>query len=179
MNFTTATYRQNRQIVLLVEKLSKETGVEKSIILHFLLTDLQRIYDNKIHVHSATLKTIENEFKELNLKEQNLVKKIERKAIEVNSFQNQITALKVCLEDKMILYSESQNQLNELQKKLEELNSNLTELENEKKQIQYKVMMKSHSLKEMSDFSLKKLGWLLTAFTIIAVLIAIILIIKK
>lgn len=179
MNFTTATYRQNRQIDALVDKLSKESGVEKSVVLHFLYTDLERIYNNRIQVHIASLKCTETEFKELLLKEQELIKAIDKKANDFKTVQKHILQINADYEQKTKQFSEVQIQLTELRSKLANLSSNLAGLEKEKKQVEYKTMMKSHSIKEKSDFSFKKLGWLLTAFTIIAILIAILLTLNK
>ncbi len=179
MNFTTATYRQNRQIAALVDKLSKETGVEKSVVLHFLYTDLERIYNNKIQVHTASLKIIETEFKELLSKEQQLIKARDKKTNDFKTAQSKIAELTAEFEQKSNQLTEVQDQLTELRKRLTSLSSELTGLEKEKKHVEYKTMMKSHSIKEKSDFSFKKLGWILTAFTIIAIIIATLLILKK
>jgi chromosome segregation ATPase len=179
MNFTTSTYRQNRQIAALVDKLSKETGVEKSVVLHFLYTDLERIYNNKIQVHTASLKSTETEFRDLLFKEQQLIKAIDKKDADFKTAQSHITQLTADFEQKTNQLSYVQNQLTELRSKLKDLSSNLAGLEKEKKQVEYKKMMKIHSIKEKSDFSFKKLGWILTAFTIIAIIIAIILILNK
>jgi len=179
MNFTTSTYRQNRQIAALVDKLSKETGVEKSIVLHFLYTDLERIFSNKIQVHTASLKSTETEFRELLLKEQKLIAAIDKKASDFQTTQKHISQLTAEFEQRTKQLSEVQNQLTELRSKLTDLSSNLAGLEKEKKQVEYKTMMKSHSIKEKSDFSFKKLGWILTAFTIIAIIIATLLILNK
>lgn len=179
MNFTTVTYRQNRKIAALVDQLSKETGVEKSVVFHFLYTDLERIYYNKIHVHTASLKSTETEFRELLFKEQQLTDAIDKKATDFKTALNHISQLTSDLEQKAKQLSDVQNQLTELRNKLTDLSFNLAGLEKEKKQVEYKIMMKSHSLKEKSDYSFKKIGWILTAFTIIAIIIATLLILNK
>ena len=134
MNFTTSTYRQNRQIAALVDKLSKETGVEKSIVLHFLYTDLERIFSNKIQVHTASLKSTETEFRELLLKEQKLIAAIDKKASDFQTTQKHISQLTAEFEQRTKQLSEVQNQLTELRSKLTDLSSNLAGLEKEKKQ---------------------------------------------
>jgi len=112
-------------------------------------------------------------------KEQQLIKAIDKKDADFKTAQSHITQLTADFEQKTNQLSDVQNQLTELRSKLKDLSSNLAGLEKEKKQVEYKTMMESHSIKEKSDFSFKKFGWILTAFTIIAIIIAIILILNK
>jgi hypothetical protein len=179
MKFTTATHRQNRQIITMVDNLSKATGVERSVVLHFLYTDLERIYQNKIQVHKAELKIIETEFTELNRKEQQLIQAINKKTVDTSESQKRIAELTIALEQKTKFYSEIQIQLVELRKKISELNMNISVLDKEKSQIEYNVMMKNHFIKEKTSISSKTIGWILTVFTFIAVIIAIFLILNK
>ena len=87
--------------------------------------------------------------------------------------------MSVLLGEKEKILVEKKIQLGNFQNKINDLNSNLNSLEKEKKQIEYKIMMKSHSIKEKSNLSYKRIGLILTAFTVIAIIIAILLILNK
>jgi len=173
------TYKQNRQLNNLIDKISTETGVEKSVIVHFLLVDLNRIYTDKIFIHAAKLKSTEHDFFDLSQKEKQLLQKIEKRDKEISESQKIINELNSRIETTQLKYTEIQEALKELRNKYNDLNLNLSTLEKEKKQVEFNVMMKSHSIKEKYDVHFKTIGWILTGFTILGIIIAIILILKK
>jgi len=179
MNFSQSSSKHTREISLLVDKLSKETGVEKSIVYYFLINDLERIFKEKIQIHLAKLNCLETEFNELNHADQLLIQKITRKENEISIIQQKTTELKQKIQQNENQLSSLQVELADLTKKFNEINKILTSANNEKKQIEYDVMMKNHSLNEKTNFSFKKLGLALSIFTIIAIIIALILILKK
>ena len=147
MSFISRKYSQNKKISSLTDKISKELGVDKSIILHFICIDLERIYFNKLNIHNIKLKNFENEFAVLGNKESELKRSVENKINQIASLQNSIQNLSVLLGEKEKILVEKKIQLGNFQNKINDLNSNLNSLEKEKKQIEYKIMMKSHSIK--------------------------------
>lgn len=179
MNFSQSNSNQNRKISLLIGKLSKETGVDKSIVYYFLINDIERIYTEKIQIHLTKLNSLETEFNELNQADQLLIQRIKKKENEISIIRQKTTELnqKIQLNENQL--SSLQVELANLHTKLSEITKNLVSANNEKKQIEYNLMMKNHSLNEKTNFSFKKLGWGLSIFTIIAIIIALILILKK
>lgn len=179
MIYTAAINKQYRQINDLVNKISKETGVEKSVVIHFLSTDLERIFNNKIQIHTLSLKNLDTNFNELLVKEQQLIQAIDKKKSDIKDAKGRILKLNEDYENKLNQLEELQIQLIELRSKFKNISSSLSELEKDKKHVEYKTMMKSHHLKEKSDFQSIKIGWILSVFTLIAIIIATLLILNK
>lgn len=179
MSFYTLNYKLQKQIDFLMNAISKDLKVDKSIILHFLCIDLERIYNEKIQVHKLHLISFEKEFKELNKKELELKAIIENTKFKIESSENTIVQLSNKLIEKEAHLKNLKNQVAELKLKINELNNVVIGIEKEKKQFDFNFMMKNHSNKEKTQKSNKRLNWLLTSFTIIAIIIAILIIKMK
>ena len=176
MNLISTSYKLNKQIASTINKISKELGVDKTIVQHFVQADLERVYYDKLSIHLTKLKILENQFNDLNNRQNQLEQLVKTTISQVEITEVNIKKLEALLKEKEVILSEKKIGLNELQKKLNEINLNIGQVEKIKKTTDYKILMKIHTVEKTSSVSFKRVGWILTAFTIIAIIIAIILI---
>lgn len=179
MIFNSAASKQKKNIDNLINKISKELGVEVLLVLHFIYTDLERLYKNKLGIHKLKLSALENEFTQLTAHENQLRQQITDREQQIVDITQAINDSEKRLEVRTSELEMERIKLNTLQARLKEINTELHSVNTEKKKAEYDVMIQLHSLKEKSSVSFKKMGWVLTFLTVLGILIAIFLIINK
>lgn len=179
MSLLSNTYRQNKQIASLIKKIAKELRVERAIVQHFVCTDLERIYSEKLYIHIAKLNILDTQFDELIRRQNQLEQSVKEKEKQLERTNTSVHTVESLLKEKEKILIEKKMILSELQNKLNEINSNIGGVEKTKKTIEYKLLMKKHTVEKQTSTRFKLIGWILTVFTIIAIIIAIILIKHK
>lgn len=179
MIFNSATGKQKKNIDNLINKISQELGVEVLLVLHFLYTDLERLYKNKLDVHNLKLSALENEFTQLTAHENQLKKKITDQEQQIVDVTQAVNEAEKKLDIRASELEAENSKLNGLRARLQKIDAEIDSVITEKKKVEYDVMMQLHSLKEKSNASFKKMGWVLTFLTVLGIVIAIFLIINK
>jgi chromosome segregation ATPase len=171
--------RQQKEVIGIIENIAKNLGIETSVVYHFLIRDLEKTIHDKIEVHQLRLSAVQSDFVDLQKKEEHLNQEIRRLEIQIQDTNNEIVKLESSLTEKANILATKTQAITELRNRLNSLIANIQDNEKEIKLLDYKVMMKNHSFKSKTDLGFKKIHILLIVFTIAAMIIALILILKR
>ena len=179
MNIKKVGNQNKKRVIELVELISKELQIDNALIYYFLISDLERILREKIQLHKNKLKVLELECDNLNEKENSLLRSITIKERDISIFETKIANLKEKLIKIENQYATLQSELIELETQLKDVTKKVEITNTQVKQNNYNLIMKKHKINEKTNLSLKTLSWVLTLFTVIAVILTLILILKK
>lgn len=173
------TLKVEKQFSELITKIGTEMNIDNSIIIHFINNELERIYKLKLPTNETKLVELENEIRTKLKTEQELKQELSEKENQLKKITDKIEGFSSDIKTKTSLIELKQNELAELQSKLSEINSELSDIEKNKKKVEYDLMINSHSIKSKKDSSFKRLNLILFIMTIIAVIIAVLIILNK
>jgi len=169
--------KMKKKLNSLIGAISKETDVEKSIIYHFIVSDLESIYRNKIAIHKLKLDSINKDFADLESLEKKLEKDISLITNKIVTLENEISTKTNSLQNQSEIIKEKQNKLIDVNQKLSLLKKESNSIDKDLKKGEYDIMMSKH--KKSKSSSKNKFNTLIvTVCTIIGIIVALILILK-
>jgi len=117
---------------------------------------------------------LEDEFGTLQEKENTLKEQASAKKKDSEKLAANIESLTKLLNERIALVALKSQEVAGLQLKLKDIDANLKSIETDKSKMAYQLMMKNHSVKEKTSLPFKKITWILTGFTVIGIILAII-----
>ncbi len=173
------TTKESIRFTEFLDRICKELNIDKSVALHFINYDLERICNDRFPIDNIQLSQLENEIKKRIKTETELQQEIEKKESIIKKISTRIDSLTSSLKEKTELLSTQEQKVSELQTKLNALKEQLKDTDKKKKLLDYDVMMKNHSVKEMNDKPFRYLKLFLVFISILAIIIVTILIYYK
>ena len=170
------TYRQKKTFATLVSRISTAIGLEASVILHFINTDLERLCQEKLPIHSLRLGVLDAEVTRLANRENALLEELRAKETHLQAASSRIDTASASLKKKSEHLEKVLEDIKVLQVRIAELDASIRDAALTKRQLEYDLMMKSHRRRELTDRASRLTRAMLLLFTLIAIAIAAVLI---
>lgn len=168
--------KQERKFSILLKNISLQLNIEKSSILYFLNNSLEKIYEEKLQVPLLKLKELESQFEILSQRETDLKNEAIKITELIDNVNKNIERQNLLITEKSTVLTQKQEDLNSLTKKINEIKADIQLAEKNIKQTNYNILVKNSSLKEKVNKDSKYNALILTIFSLIGIIIALLII---
>jgi DNA repair exonuclease SbcCD ATPase subunit len=165
-------YRQRRRLSDLVSKIARGLQVEPSVVVHFIIADLDRIYRARLLEPEVALQRLNAEIHRLKEHEATLQVDLRRKEKLIDATSSRIASASATIESKSAALAKSLQEIARLKERLAELDASLRAATKTESKLKYDVMMKAYSRREHTETSARVNRLILSIFLLVAVAIA-------
>lgn len=140
--------------------------------MHFINTDLERLYQEKLPIHSLRLGFLDAEMAKLADRENALLEELRAKETHLQAASSRIDTGSVSLKKKSEHLEKVLEDIKVLELRIAELDASIRDASLTKRHREYDFMMKSHRQRELTDKASQVTRAMLLIFTLIAIAIA-------